>query len=511
MEEKKAETKKSTKATAKAATRQSTAKPTAKTTTKQSIAKPTAKTTTKQSTAKPTAKTTTKKSATKPTTKAVTKKSTANPTTKTTTKKSATKPTTKAASKVEAKTSTKTVEVKKTEEKKPEVKVKSKKRLSTIQIVIISVCAAIILAIFGALIYSNVNTISINKYIAEEIDFTGTNGYGSIGSSNSDIVDYETLMSDLGINKNFSSLLGGGLVLDEYIKVNLENDAEEKPTNLKNGDKVKYVITIDYKKINSSGSFKKRLKGKSKIVKTYKVEGLGDSIEINPFDAIEKVIVTKSYNSYNTKLQFKDDIKGYEITHDQYSSTGCKVKISDDTTISLNFKTPEIENINAGDKITITLSGNVDDYVGKGVLLTETSKEFEVVTTSELEKSSDISKQSYEKLRTIFEDSKKNQTNGEYTLQDLYFYRGQGEYTQKYVTRIYGVFKYKRDAVGSEDKYISSYIDTPMIESDGELDLTNVSVSNSYGDGYSSIKDLEDDYSKSENGTTVIAFDKLSE
>ena len=482
MEEKKAETKKSTKATAKTATKQNTAKATAKTATK-------------KSTAKPTAKTTTKKSTTKPSTKAATKQST----------------TKKAASKVGAKTSTKTAEVKKAEEKKPEVKVKSKKRLSTIQIVIISVCAAIILAIFGALIYSNVNTISINKYIAEEIDFTGTNGYGSIGSSNSDIVDYETLMSDLGINKNFSSLLGGGLVLDEYIKVNLENDAEEKPTNLKNGDKVKYVITIDYKKINSSGSFKKRLKGKSKIVKTYKVEGLGDSIEINPFDAIEKVIVTKSYNSYNTNLQFKDDIKGYEITHDQYSSTGCKVKISDDTTISLNFKTPEIENINAGDKITITLSGNVDDYVGKGVLLTETSKEFEVVTTSELEKSSDISKQSYEKLRTIFEDSKKNQTDGEYTLQDLYFYRGQGEYTQKYVTRIYGVFKYKRDAVGSEDKYISSYIDTPMIESDGELDLTNVSVSNSYGDGYSSIKDLEDDYSKSENGTTVIAFDKLSE
>lgn len=482
MEEKKAETKKSTKATAKTATKQNTAKATAKTATK-------------KSTAKPTAKTTTKKSTTKPSTKAATKQST----------------TKKAASKVGAKTSTKTAEVKKAEEKKPEVKVKSKKRLSTIQIVIISVCAAIILAIFGALIYSKVNTISINKYIAEEIDFTGTNGYGSIGSSNSDIVDYETLMSDLGINKNFSSLLGGGLVLDEYIKVNLENDAEEKPTNLKNGDKVKYVITIDYKKINSSGSFKKRLKGKSKIVKTYKVEGLGDSIEINPFDAIEKVIVTKSYNSYNTKLQFKDDIKGYEITHDQYSSTGCKVKISDDTTISLNFKTPEIENINAGDKITITLSGNVDDYVGKGVLLTETSKEFEVVTTSELEKSSDISKQSYEKLRTIFEDSKKNQTDGEYTLQDLYFYRGQGEYTQKYVTRIYGVFKYKRDAVGSEDKYISSYIDTPMIESDGELDLTNVSVSNSYGDGYSSIKDLEDDYSKSENGTTVIAFDKLSE
>ena len=495
MEEKKAETKKSTKATAKTATKKSTAKPTAKTTTKQSKAKATAKTTTKKSTAKPAAKTITKKGTTKPTTKEATKQST----------------TKKTASKVEAKTSTKTAEVKKAEEKKLEVKVKSKKKLSTIQIVLISVCAAIILAIFGALIYSNVNTISINKYIAEDIDFTGTNGYGSIGSSNSDIVDYETLMSDLGINKNFSSLLGGGLVLDEYIKVNLENDAEEKPTNLKNGDKVKYVITIDYKKINSSGSFKKRLKGKSKIVKTYKVEGLGDSIEINPFDAIEKVIVTKSYNSYNTKLQFKEDIKGYEITHEQYSSTGCKVKISDDTTISLNFKTPEIENINAGDKITITLSGNVDDYVGKGVLLTETSKEFEVVTTSELEKSSDISKKSYEKLRTIFEDSKKNQTNGEYTLQDLYFYRGQGEYTQKYVTRIYGVFKYKRDAVGSEDKYISSYIDTPMIESDGELDLTNVSVSNSYGDGYSSVKDLEDDYSKSENGTTVIAFDKLSE
>ena len=495
MEEKKAETKKSTKATAKTATKKSTAKPTAKTTTKQSKAKATAKTTTKKSTAKPAAKTITKKGTTKQTTKEATKQST----------------TKKTASKVEAKTSTKTAEVKKAEEKKLEVKVKSKKKLSTIQIVLISVCAAIILAIFGALIYSNVNTISINKYIAEDIDFTGTNGYGSIGSSNSDIVDYETLMSDLGINKNFSSLLGGGLVLDEYIKVNLENDAEEKPTNLKNGDKVKYVITIDYKKINSSGSFKKRLKGKSKIVKTYKVEGLGDSIEINPFDAIEKVIVTKSYNSYNTKLQFKEDIKGYEITHEQYSSTGCKVKISDDTTISLNFKTPEIENINAGDKITITLSGNVDDYVGKGVLLTETSKEFEVVTTSELEKSSDISKKSYEKLRTIFEESKKDQTNGEYTLQDLYFYRGQGEYTQKYVTRIYGVFKYKRDAVGSEDKYISSYIDTPMIESDGELDLTNVSVSNSYGDGYSSVKDLEDDYSKSENGTTVIAFDKLSE
>ena len=304
MEEKKAETKKATKATAKTAAKQNTAKATAKTATKKSTAKPTAKTATKKSTTKPTAKTTTKKSATKPTTK-------------TTTTKSATKPTTKAASKAETKTSTKTVEVKKTEEKKPEVKVNSKKRLSTIQIVIISVCATVVLAIFGALIYSNVNTISINKYIAEDIDFTGTNGYGSIGSSNSDIVDYETLMSDLGINKNFSSLLGGGLVLDEYIKVNLENDAEEKPTNLKNGDKVKYVITIDYKKINSSGSFKKRLKGKSKIVKTYKVEGLGDSIEINPFDAIEKVIVTKSYNSYNTKLQFKDDIKGYEITHDQ--------------------------------------------------------------------------------------------------------------------------------------------------------------------------------------------------
>ena len=350
--------------------------------------------------------------------------------------------------------------------------------------------------------------LSIDDYIAESISFRGANGYATVETLKNKVVDIDALVYDLGITStDISAILGAEYLLEKYISV--EYEGGEAPSNLKNGDTVKYVITVDYDNINN-GSFSKKLKGKKTINKTYTVDGLEDVIEINPFDAVEKVIVTNYYGSYISKLQFNEKINDYDIETQKYYSLGCNIRVDENIVLYVNFELPNIDSIQAGDKITIKLKENVDTYINNGFLFTKDSQEFAVLTAGDLMSVKDISKASYDKLKALFEEKAQSQSDGEYTFIDMYFYSDEGIYSSYVSNKICALYKFKHDAVGSSDVYIPFTIDNPQIASDGELIWSDITISRSTFQEFNSVSEFEKKYAQDELGIKVTAFEKIN-
>lgn len=370
-------------------------------------------------------------------------------------------------------------------------------------IVIISAIVAVVSVIAGAAIAGS--KVSVDNYIVDEIAFSGFNGYGKIDTYNSKIINYEKLYTDLEIEQSdLASVFGEEAVLGEGFDIS--NDANSG--SLKNDDIVKYTITVDYDKINNLG--KKKLKGKEVITKEYRVSGLKEATNINPFDAIEKVIVSYKYNSYHVNLQFNSKIDNFDVLCESYYSLGYNFMVGEDK-IGVGFDVPSIANINAGDKITITLSQKPDYYSKYGIIFTSTSQEFSVLTAEALTSASNINQSSYNKAKALFEKETKSNSNGEYTFADMFFYSEIGNYTKTVTNEIIAVYKFKSNSVGSEDEYVYYYINSPEISSDGELVTSNVTVNHgSLSNSYHSQNELETALAKDGYGVTVNAFEKIS-
>lgn len=117
-----------------------------------------------------------------------------------------------------------------------------------------------------------------------------------------------------------------------------------------------------------------------------------------------------------------------------------------------------------------------------------------------------------ETLKNEFTNYAKDFTDGEYNLVDLYFYRDQGNYTHEYRTQIVALFEYKSNAYGSTDVQYFPLIlstDNVVLDDKGYLTVDNYSRFQE-GDLFDSVSDFEEKYSKSENGVTVLSFEKIN-
>ncbi len=377
------------------------------------------------------------------------------------------------------------------------------------------IITALILIIAVIIIFvSSSKSVNIEDYITDSIKFSGYNGYGQI-EAGQDIIDYDRLITDLEMQStDFSEMLGAEIVLESCISLNISTG--EAPKNLSNSDKVEYIITVDYDKINGSG-FKKKLKGKDKITKSYEVLGLTEIIEINPFDAIEKVIVSESYGTKIVNLQIADKINNYDIITESYARLSYNFK-TENGTIYVNFNVPEIANINAGDKIKISLQEDAEKYINKGIKFTACEQEFSVVTADVLNSASKVTGASYNVLKDKFNSYTKNENGDEYAFCDLYFLSQTGNYTKSVSNQIIAIYKFKSGAVGSTEEYIYLYAENPLISSDGEIvkGTVNVQLSDMNFDLFSenvkftSAAELEKKLAASENGVTVTAFEKIT-
>lgn len=357
-------------------------------------------------------------------------------------------------------------------------------------------------------------SVNIDDYITDSIKFSGYDGYGQI-KAGQEIIDYDRLITDLEMQStDFSEMLGAEIMLESYISFDFSTG--EAPKNLSNGDKVEYIITVDYDKINGSG-FKKKLKGKDTITKSYDVSGLEEITEINPFDAVEKVIVSESYSSKQVHFQFTEKINNFEINTEDYAKQSYSFNIGNDK-IAVNFEVPQIANVSDGDKIKISLLEDAERYINKGIKFTAVEQEFSIVTADVLNSASEITETSYNILKDEFNSCTKNENGDEYTFGDLYFLSQTGNYTRSVSNQIIAIYKFKSGAVGSTEEYIYLYAENPLISSDGEIVKGNLNIQFSDMNfdlfsetvKFTSVTELEKKLAASENGVTVTAFEKIT-
>lgn len=380
--------------------------------------------------------------------------------------------------------------------------------------------AAVILIAVIAIIAVSSRFVNIEDYVADSITFSGYDGYGEVDTSLSDLIDFDRLYTDMGFNDmslsdDFLTMLEAELVLEDSVDISTDNGDSE---NLKNGDIVTYTFTVDYDTINALDGRKKKLKGKETFTREYEVTGLGEVTELNPFEAVEQVVVSGSSGDYDVILEFGSQIGDYEINYtynDGYSFE------ADDKTIRVTFTTPEIANISAGDTITISLETEADEYASSGIVFTTESQDFSVLTTASVTSASQITEACYETVKALFEEAASNANDGEYTFVDMYFWSYTGNYTGSVVKRLVGIYKYTSSAVGSTEQYIYLYINSPVMLSNGELSLSatvdSVTIEKdisfsvfSADETYTSASALLAALEEGPSGCTVTAFDKIS-
>lgn len=379
------------------------------------------------------------------------------------------------------------------------------RKLKILVPVILSIAAIIVVVVVCTI---KGGSVKIDDYITDTIQFSGYDGYGIVATTNNALIDYDQLYTDLGINSNLATAFGSAALLEQYIDITSDS---ENTKNLKNGDIVTYTIKINYDAINNLDG-KKKLNGKEVVNKTFTVSDLKKAAEINPFDAIEKVIVSESYSGYNVDLQFYNKIGNYDIELTNPITKSYSFSTNEGKTITVSFSIPAIDKIKSGDKLTISLDKKMDECAAEGIVFSKVSQEFSVVTTKALTSGKKLTKTSYDKLKILFEEAAQSSSDGEYTFVDMYFYREKYDFNEEATSIIYALYKYKRDAVGSKTEYLTFSLDSPEIDSDGEIVIVSASINtpNSFmNTSYDSIGEFEKETKKGGYGAKVLDFEKI--
>lgn len=380
----------------------------------------------------------------------------------------------------------------------------------------ISLVAVILLAVV-IIIAVKSQSVNIEDYITDSIEFSGYDGYGKVETNNNDFINYDQLYIDLGIEQNnMVSMFGAESVFYDYIDISTTNGNSQ---NLKNGDTVTYTFTINYDGINNLNG-KKKLKGNDSITKEYEVSGLREVAEINPFDAVEKVIVSEGDYGYSVYIQYVDKIGNYTMYRDQMNTPYNTYYIdTGEEKLEIDFDVPEIESIKNGENITLTLKQDADSYIDKGVIFNSISQDFSVNLTKDLLNSSDITESSYNSLKQKFIECAESREDGTYTFANMFLhtYEESGLFDEKETkSELLALFKYKSDAVGGSEEYVYFEIDNPEILSDKQIVIRDSVTFVMYGvlaKDISSSDDFKDkiiDYYSRYLNSNTISFDEIS-
>ena len=384
-----------------------------------------------------------------------------------------------------------------------------KKSLNTKSLIVISVITILIIAAIFIVfsVIKNGKSINIKDYIVDNITYSGYDGYGTIDTNKHGIIDMEKLVTDMGIDTtNIGNAFGIEVAFEKYI--NIEYAVGEDPSNLKNGDIVEYKISVNYDAINNMNA-EKKLKGDDIIIQKYTVSGLEKVVEIDPFSVIKKVVIdTEDQN--RVYIVYNDDNKIGDYTMGKKFSFGYSINMNENENANVNFKQIEIANINSGDKVTLELD---DEYAYNyaqqyGFVFSKTSQEYQVLTCKKMTNKNEINDSSIEMIKTEFQNYVNQEDDGNYKFYGLYFYFNEGEYTHMQDNYIIALYKYKSNAIGSKTQYLPIATNNILVDTDGDIIIDALHGFSKYSE-LDSIKEFEDQYSSSENGVNVLAFDKL--
>lgn len=245
--------------------------------------------------------------------------------------------------------------------------------------------ALAVLVVTIVIVSSAASKISIRKYIADDLMYTGINGYGSVDES-VDVIDWEALQNDIVKKKMKQSDFNdyyyySSSDIRDY--VNIECTSENNGM-LSNGDRVIYTVTVNNDGIKENPYFGKKISGGDAQEFKFEVEGLEEGTAINVFDAIEYVTYdTTRYDNLSVKLR-----DGYAV---QYEKDGINVKVEDNCIRVYGdyFQSFSVYVNNVSDNfdensttIRYAINSEPDAYKEYGIVFTPTEAELPLQTVS---------------------------------------------------------------------------------------------------------------------------------
>lgn len=248
--------------------------------------------------------------------------------------------------------------------------------------------AALIAIVLIIVICSSVSSkVSIKKYAADELVYTGINGYGSVDMS--DIIDFDALNRDIlkrAKEPSKISQLFGDSYSDYYYTSAADyityECTSENNGKLSNGDKVIITITIDKDRMKLDPGFDKKISGGEKIDLKYEVSGLPEGTVIDVFDAVDNVCIDMTLGYPNLSINLKEDYKK------DYGANGINVKTENNHIriygdefqsfgVSLSAVTDNYDETSTSIKIGV--NSETDAFIDKGIAIAPTEKIFKPV------------------------------------------------------------------------------------------------------------------------------------
>lgn len=379
----------------------------------------------------------------------------------------------------------------------------NKKLIAIVSAVSVIVVIAIIVLV------SLLNRVSAEKYINDEINFYGYNGYATV--SVEDVYDYYGLSDALG-NANYFDLNNdllntlvssvSGYSLFELISVSFD-----KYDMLSNGDEVTATIRIDYDLINQF-KFDKKLVGKKEYTKTFTVSGLEEAKVIEPFGIIQSVTydVTNDSSSIIYNEEYLENFEDYSVHYykDSYSEPKLEVVNKDNNTIMYITYNSDSNAYSSTKQIAVNAYYEETELCPEGLIVAPTKKQYDPLIVDYLRDKDSISKESLTQLKNVAD-------------KDIGYYNSKAKFEKAFFgctdknddnfdNAIVFVYSYE-DLWSEKTNYIEVKIEDIKINSKNELIDYTDSSDYVYGfyasSGYDSISALEDDL-KNSNGWTEI-------
>lgn len=344
--------------------------------------------------------------------------------------------------------------------------------------------------------------VSADKYINDEIEFYGYNGFATV--SVDEVYDYDALINDLGKNdyadtksQILNSIVEKG---SDFLTKELITIEFDKSENLNNGDEITATIKINYATINAM-KFDKKLVGKDVFEKTYTVSGLEETVVIDPFEIIASVdfdLVDRTA-SINYNNEYNKTFGEYSVRYIQseYSTPELEIIDADKNTITHIYYNTDSDAYSSTKKITVNAEIESEDYADRGIVISPIVKEYKPLTCDYLTNADDIKQEDFEKLKERAV-SEINNKDGK-LLKTYFLYDKNG--TQRNNTFNEIVFVY---AYNNFFGYNVSDISVKNVKIDNNKDLVDIDSLYFYRTSgtFESLKDLEADL-KDDGWTTV--------
>lgn len=353
---------------------------------------------------------------------------------------------------------------------------------------------AVIIAVVMAVSASS--KVSLKKYIADELEYSGLNGYGFVENADS-LINWAELQSDISDYKYDEYAYGSYAPIAGYITYEITS---ENNGTLSNDDKIVFTVKIAQDKLKENPAYKKGISGGEEQKFEFTVSGLEEGVTIDVFDAVEGVVIDSTRNN-NMTIKVKDNyVRDYGKDGINVKTENGKIRVYGDKfqsfEISVHSKSDNYDKTKGTHKMTV--SDEADRYKDYGILLANTEADVNITYVSYVADNT-INTADLAKLTQKAKDDIKNRfPDQNCTLEKtiLYVYDG---------TRYYNSVVY---FFRGTDAYYAVWCDNVKQYSNNSIvDVDNLKIdSNAWYMAYGSLAEAEQDMLKPVKQFTLSAF-----